>query len=487
MTTDAEDRSTWPRNRQIIRRAELLRLIEENRWPADLDLRGAMLVGEGAEDNPAENPIDLSPEALAPLAEAYRAAKPGWQPPWLAMIGGMNLDHARLDGAVLCGARLERGLLWHTVLRQAVLSGCQLQGADLWDANLQEANLSQFAVVERGRTDAPGNGVDVAVPPLPMVPPLPKVVQPIGGDPGGSTFAGLSRRERLRRLRAADMLIVQSGADPADLTTDRWMEVDAANLEGAELTSADLTGANLAGVCLRRADLTDARLHGAGLRGARLEGAYFSGVALQGHDMYEVGSLDGAHWHGALLDHTRIRQKSLGKAVGDELTAHTKKTAAAYHQAKEAYLLLKNNFNQIGRYEDASWAYVKEQQMEKMAYYREWRSHRWQVWRAWGSFWRWLRNWAYELATGYGERPWNPVIGGGLIILGFAGAFCATRAIANFWDALVYSIATFATFNLADTGPTGRAADLASSVEALLGIALLALVVFTLGNKMSRG
>ena len=111
----------------------------------------------------------------------------------------------------------------------------------------------------------------------------------------------------------------------------------------------------------------------------------------------------------------------------------------------------------------------------------------WKVWRAWGSFWRWLRNWAYELATGYGERPWNPVIGGVLIILGFAGGFCATRAIANFWDALIYSLATFATFNLADTGPTGRGADVASSVEALLGISVLALVIFTLGNKMSRG
>jgi hypothetical protein len=231
--------------------------------------------------------------------------------------------------------------------------------------------------------------------------------------------------------------------------------------------------------------------------------------------MYGVASLDGAHWRGAFLDHTHIKKESLGKVLGDEIDAREKETAKAYHDAKEAYLLLKNNFNQIGRYEDASWAYVKEQQMEKMGFYWEhrwrllrpwWRVRRWRfllrgrylrksawgLWwlvrrRAWGSFWRWLRNWAYELATGYGERPWNPVVGGVLMILGFAGGFCATRAIGNFWDALIYSLATFATFNLADTGPTGRGADLASSVEALLGIAVLALVIFTLGNKMSRG
>lgn len=33
MTTDGEDRSAWPRKGQVIRRAELLRLIEENGGP----------------------------------------------------------------------------------------------------------------------------------------------------------------------------------------------------------------------------------------------------------------------------------------------------------------------------------------------------------------------------------------------------------------------------------------------------------------------
>ena len=35
--------------------------------------------------------------------------------------------------------------------------------------------------------------------------------------------------------------------------------------------------------------------------------------------------------------------------------------------------------------------------------------------------------------------------------------------------------------------PEGRGVEIASSIEALLGIAVLALVVFTLGNRMSRG
>ena len=55
MTTDDEDRSTWPRNGQVIRRAELLRLTEENRWSVNLDLRGATLVGDASEE--IRNPL----------------------------------------------------------------------------------------------------------------------------------------------------------------------------------------------------------------------------------------------------------------------------------------------------------------------------------------------------------------------------------------------------------------------------------------------
>jgi len=412
MTTDVEDRSTWPRNGQQIRRPDLLRLIEENGEAWDLDLRGAIfLSGESSYEIPATG-IDLSPEALAPLAAAYRRAPGhGGKPPWLSYGGGIDLSGARLSGAYLSGAQLQGAFLQRTVLDRGLLWGAQLQGS--------------------------------------------------------------------------------------------W-------LRGAHLRAADLGTANLREATLDAADLRETRLWH---------------TQLQGVDMYDVGSLDGARWNGALLDHTRITRESLGNAIGEETEAQKGWNPQGYREAKEAYLLLKNNFNQIGRYEEASWAYVKEQQMEKAMYFPTTQGKRWLneclanlskgtpgmlltplvfswvhariflglappaagIFQSQVSRWRWLRNWAYELATGYGERPWNPVIGGLLIILGFAGGFCATRAIANLWDALIYSLATFATFNLADTGPTGRGADVASSVEALLGIAVLALVVFTLGNKMSRG
>jgi uncharacterized protein YjbI with pentapeptide repeats len=443
MTTNAEDRSTWPRNGQIIRRDELLRLIEDNGGPKGLDLRGTVFVGDEPSDNPRENPIDLSREALGPLARAYRQGSKRSGPRWLSWTGSINLAGAQLQGADLEGAQLQAAYFAYAQLQGARLQSAQLQGAYFTYAQLQGTSLVAAQLQGARLVDAQLQGAYFAY-------------------------------AQLQGARLVDAQL--QGA-----------RLQSAQLQGAVLWYAQLQGADLEGAQLQGADLWGAQLQGADLSRAQLRGARLQSVQLQGVDMYDVGSLDGARWYAAHLDQTRIRREALGKAIGDELEAHDSKGAEDYHRAKEAYLLVKNNFNQIGRYEDASWAYVKEQQMEKMAHYWEWRSNGWRVWRAWGAFWRWQRNWGYELATGYGERPWNPVVGGVLIIMGFAGGFCATRAVANLWDALIYSLATFATFNLADTGPTGRGADVASSVEALLGIAILALVIFTLGKKMSRG
>ena len=391
MTTDAEDRSTWPRNGKVIRRAELLRLIEENGGPESLDLRGGVFVGDGPSNQPWANAIDLSPEALAPLAEAYRQANGGADPAWVTHWGGISLDYAQLRQANLHGAHL----------RRAFLGGTHLEGTDLSQAHLHRAVL-------------------------------------YGAE--------------LQRARLA------------------W-----ADLRAAEFVDTNLQGANLTHARLQRTDVALCQLKTADLRDAELQGA----------DMYKVTSLDGAHWYGALLDHTRIRRERLGKAIGDETEAHQKRTGQAYHQASEAYLLLKNNFNQIGRYEDASWAYVKEQQMEKMAYHWGWR---YQGWSAPGA--------PSGAGCATGPMSWRPATGSGRGTpssgpssscwgLRADSAPLAPSPTSGTPSSTAWPLSPRSTSPI--PGPTGRGADVASSVEALLGIAILALVIFTLGNKMSRG
>ena len=433
MTTDTEDRHSWPRNGKPIRRDELLRLIEENGGPKDLDLRGAIFLGDGREEEPLwGNPIDLSPEALAPLAVAYKEKHGGSEPPWLDSDGGIYL----------VGARLQAADLRHAQLQGADLAFAQLQGAFIVDAQLQGAYL-----------------------------------------------------------------------------------VDA-QLQGANLSEAQLQGAYLYGAQLQGSDLHFVQLEGAGFARAQLQGAHLRGAQLGRVEMYFVRSLVGAHWNGAFLEYTRIDRRHVGQSIGDEDEAHRHGSAGledkfskaeAYSDASEAYLILKNNFNQIGRYEDASWAYVKEQQMEKMAHYwrwrawgqmesvgeslyvREWRSWRWKVWRAWGPLWRWLRNWAYELATGYGERVYMPVLWAIVVVAVFAIIYAAAGNIAsgdvgslqgepthNPLTALVHSISAFATIGFNTLEPQGWGARLLTALEAMFGVGLFALFIFTLGNRMSR-
>jgi hypothetical protein len=472
MTTDTEDRSTWPRNDKRIRRVELLWLIERNGGPRDLDLRGAIFLGDGQSEFSKDNPIDLSPEALAPLVAAYKQKQEhgGSEPPWLDIRGRFTLGGARLQGADLSRAQLQGADLSCAQLEKADLSGVQLQGAFIVYAQLQGADL--------------GFG----------------------------------------RLQGADLSY--------------------AELQGACLSEAELGGAHFTGAQLQRANLRYARLEGAVFRGAQLQEAFLTGARLQGAvliaarlqrvDMSIVESPVGVHWAHAFLEYTRIDRRHLGQSIGDEDEARRHGSvklddkllkARAYRDASEAYLLLKNNFNQIGRYEDASWAYVKEQQMEKMAYYWEWRAwgqrekmyaswgwrssrwkgarrawgSLWKVWRAWGSFWPWLRNWAYELATGYGERVYMPILWAIVVIAVFAGIYAVAGNIASGdvgslqgqtthspVTALVHSISAFATIGFNTLEPQGSFARFLTAVEAMFGVGLFALFIFTLGNRMSR-
>ena len=272
------------------------------------------------------------------------------------------------------------------------------------------------------------------------------------------------------------------------------------HLEEATLSRADLRGATINQVFLQGAQLPFANLQGARLDGVDLREANLGWAELQRVDMYRVSSLEGARWHGAHLEQTRIRRESLGKAIGDEMDADREKGVVAYREASEAYLLLKNNFNQIGHYGDASWAYVKERQMERKALYQE---HRWWIWplnrwkpKSWRSWWHWLLAWGTEALTKYGQDPWRPIVWAvGLAVGLFPILFWTAgnlhyqngASITAYWDAIAYSLTTFGTLSFNDLQPVGIATRIISAAEAFTGVLLFALLVFTLGNKMSRG
>lgn len=414
---------------------DVLALIEANGGPKGLDLSQCKMAA-----------IDLSVQAITKARHHYLEAK-GSEPPWIpdwelveekpvclvgARLQGVDLSDARLAGADMMSADLTDARLVRADLSQALLNFASIRGACFDDAKLRQAQLE-------------------------------------GTDARGASFFRAS-------LQAAEFQF-------ADLSGANF---DEALLDGAAFAWAELAGARMMAAQVKKANFYGAHFRDNFLLETDFEGADFTLARLEQVDLYRAASLLGARWTDSFLDRTRLRRHQIGPRIGDELEAHHKQTQDDYHRASEAYLLLKNNFLTLGRYDDAAWTYIKEQQMQKMAYHWQWRAHGWRIWRVSGSFWRWLRNWAYELLTGYGERPINPVLGGAVALVAFTLGYFFTGAINNLFDAVVYSLATFATFNLVDLQPHGRGVDIASSFEALLGIAVLALFIFTLGNRMSR-
>lgn len=378
------------------------------------------------------NNIDLGPVTLNSLDIWYLRSQ-------TTSGRGIRLRGVQLQGALLLDAQLQGADLQGANLQRCNLDGAQIQGADLSDARLDRASLHA--------TNLDGCILDGA-------------------------------------------------------------NLDTASLWRAQLRNASLVRTNLQNAGLRRAELQNADLGGADLRGAKLWNANFERADLRSSDCREVdfraaASLEGVRWHDAKLEKTKLRRDQI-EPVGDELEAHKTHSAGDYDAAMEAYLDLKTNFNSLGDYEATSWAYVKEQQMEKMANHWRWRPVRWRskhvMPRDWGALRRWISSWIFESLTGYGERWMLPLLWGAVTIVVFAVAFYVGGDIASgdvaaqppppttrdVAVALTHSIATFATVGFNTLEPVGAVARLLTAVEAMFGIGLFALVIYTLGNRMSR-
>lgn len=290
-----------------------------------------------------------------------------------------------------------------------------------------------------------------------------------------------------------------------------------ANLQGAILWSANLQGAFLIHADLRGADLDDADLQGADLRSADLRGVDLLDV--------ETGGLQGIKLYRAKLDHTRLKKEQLGPAIGDEQVGE-------YREARDAYLALKQNFEGLGDYEAANWAYIKERKMEK-ACSALWRARRFygveQLGDTWllddifkhklpayhprvswffaRHFFKWLGDWVVEVLCGYGESFglvlwWMAFLlfVAGPLLLGRPGlldwpkanydAFFSLSVPRRYGYAylqqLLYVLDAFTTANFAELQPANIFGRLCSGLIALVGIFLTGLLGFVAGNRIRR-
>ena len=252
--------------------------------------------------------------------------------------------------------------------------------------------------------------------------------------------------------------------------------------------------ANFQGASLNRVDL-----RGADLVWANFQGADLSYSHLEKVDFFGAESLEGAYFYHAFLDNTRVRREQLGEAIGEELDGK-------YDEAKEAYLALKNNFAEIGRYRDESWAYVKERRMGRMMhhprlarkFYAKELPENPNVWQlAW--FYarhtaKWVADWVVEWTCGYGESVLRTLRAMGVALVGFAILYWLLGAVvdangnpSSTWlHCLLYSGGAFTTFGVDTLRPANDWIRALSIFESVVGIALTGLLGFVLGNRIRR-
>jgi hypothetical protein len=184
--------------------------------------------------------------------------------------------------------------------------------------------------------------------------------------------------------------------------------------------------------------------------------------------------------------------------------------AYRYREAKHTYIALKQNFDSLGHYTGASWAYRQERRMEKLGALERskaaYAAHNWRGFISNGS--KFLSDILVEKLCDYGEGIWRVlfwifafIFVIGPVLFGVLGEFEWTEgskaAYANFsysgqryvygyYQFLLYSIDTFSTANFAELTPNSASARLASGCLAMIGVFLVGLLGFVAGRRIRR-
>jgi len=166
-------------------------------------------------------------------------------------LSKVNLQHDRLDGARLIGAKLAGADLSEARLDGAHLSGAYLAGAVLSFAQMKGADLSKAYLVGT-------------------------VLKRANMEKAFLLESNLERAH-LHRTNLIGAFLLGANLQSASIKE--------AYLEGATLSKANLVDADLSKANLEGASLIGSKLQGADLEGARLQGADFSGAVLEGADL----------------------------------------------------------------------------------------------------------------------------------------------------------------------------------------------------------
>lgn len=446
-----------PPPRRVASERDLIRLIGENQGPGGLDLTDYDLSG-----------LDLSSTRIGALLEEWYAQGQTKLPVWVSEAKKTSPSGAafwKLDLTDERGKKLAPKEISRRYRYGINLSGANLSGANLSGANLQRADLSGATLVQ---TVLEGAYCWASV------------------FDGANLWSARLKHANLAKASLAGAILSKANLEGADCA---YADLDGADLSRANLADVTFFAADLAGADLTRSNFARSSFWRASIQGARIDPDIL-GTRLLQEDEAAFSAHLGLHM-GAQPNSSRI-----ASIVGRR-----------YREARDGYLALKANFQETGDNAAASLAHYLARRAEKRTHHPRWARHCYGVHyreaakrgRAsllrfhLGHWLQWVLAWGAELTCGYGERPLR-VAGVSVVVVAlFALLFWLTGGVVTTtggpvtWSSyLQYSLATFCTIGFPTLAPAHDLAMLLSSVEAFLGIACLALLMFALGNRISR-
>ncbi len=442
--------------------------------------------------------IDLSPGTLKMRLAQWPDETPLWWNGEGVNLGKADLVEVNLQDAILEGANLQDADLEGANLQEVYMVGANLQEAGLGGANLQKANLVLANLQNAILGQANLQEADLVLANLQEA-----YLWGVNLQKANLTEASLQETymvgANLQEAGLGEANLQKAKLGGANLQEAYLM---GANLQEAYLWGVSLQEATLGGANLQDAYLGETNLTGASLRKATLKGANLGGAKLQGVDLLSC-NITNIYLADAWLDKTRLRHTQLGGAIGEEIDGD-------YTAAKNAYLILKQNFDDLGDYEGSSWAYLKERRMEKLEARQKARealtARHWKDFAAFGG--KFLGDQLIEIVSDYGEGFWRVLLWIALFILiigptvfwsfgSFEWSDQVKEIYFNYsdrWDQnwltyrqiLLYTIDTFTTANFAEIKPKDDFTRFTSGCLAMWGIFLVGLLGFVAGNRIRR-
>ena len=442
------------------------------------DPESRLVVPEPASGRLNLQELRLNHKALGEHAVRLGSPQPWWHPEGRPQFRTASFRKADLQGADFTGTDLTGADFGGVIMRNAILRKARLEGADLQEADLSGSDFSECLASE-------GNFSDALL--------------------EDAIFTGA----KLRFADFTNALLDGANLTNADLWGCKLRDADATDavLKGAILQEVSLEGARLTGINFQDAELKNVNFSGATMRNADLRGATvahgnFENADLTGCSLPRVDlstcNLKNIRVSGAWLENTRFRLDQLGGSIGEE-------AAGEFEAARQAYLALEQNFRTLGNPEAASWSFRKARRMGKrhsLALCKAaWRARR--RWHSLSRLCEWISDVFAEWLCDYGESLPRVVRAFVAALVVFAALYGLTGSlrysdptpdhaagdpVRNPFQLLGFSFLTMCTAVAPDLSfkPRNLEVYFVASTEYVLGLVLIGLFGYVLGNRLRR-